>query len=85
MCVYVCVCVHVRLHAQWLSCICLFETLWTVAHQDPLSMRFFRQEYWIGLPFSTPGDLPDPAIEPESIVPPALAGGFFVVQLLRHV
>ena len=38
----------------------LFETPWTVAHQAPLSMGFSRQEYWTGLPFSPPGDLPDP-------------------------
>ena len=40
--------------------------LWTVAHQAPLSMRFSRQEYWSGLPFPPPGDLPDPGIEPRS-------------------
>ena len=54
----------------------LFATLWTVARQDPLSMRFSKQEYWGGLPFPSPGDLPDPWIEPESLVSPALAGGF---------
>ena len=41
-------------------------TLWTVAHQAPLSMGFSRQEYWSGLPFPSPGDLPDPGIEPRS-------------------
>ena len=41
-------------------------TLSIVAHQPPLSMRFSRQEYWSGLPFPSPGDLPDPAIEPGS-------------------
>ena len=40
-------------------------TLKTVAHQDPLSMEFSRQEYWSGLPFPSPGDLPDPGIEPR--------------------
>ena len=44
----------------------LFETPWTVAHQAPLSMGFSRQEYWGGLPFPSPGDLPDPGIEPRS-------------------
>ena len=44
----------------------LFVTLWTVTRQAPLSMRFFRQEYWSGLPFPSPGDLPDPGIEPMS-------------------
>jgi len=41
-------------------------TLWTVAHQAPLSMGFSRQEYWSGLPFPSPGDLPDPGIKPRS-------------------
>ena len=41
-------------------------TLWTVAHQSPLSMGFSRQEYWCRLPFPSPGDLPDPGIEPRS-------------------
>ena len=49
-------------------------TPWTVACQAPLSMRFPRQEYWSGLPFSAPGLLPHLGIEPLS---PALAGGFF--------
>ena len=44
----------------------LFETPWTVAHQAPLSMGFSRQEYWSGLPFPSPGDLPNPGIEPWS-------------------
>ena len=55
-----------------------FETLWTTAHQTPLSMGFSRQEYWCGLPFPPPGDLPDSGIEPAS---PALAGGFFTTEL----
>ena len=41
----------------------LFATLWSVACQAPLSMEFFRQEYWNGLPFPSPGDLPDPGIK----------------------
>ena len=41
-------------------------TPWTVAHQAPLSMGFSKQEYWSGLPFPSPGDLPDPGIEPRS-------------------
>ena len=44
----------------------------TVAHQAPLSMEFSRQEYWSGLPFPSPGDLPNPGIEPESPASPAL-------------
>ena len=42
----------------------LFATLWTVAHQAPLSLGFSRQEYWSGLPFPPPGDVPDPGTEP---------------------
>ena len=49
----------------------------TVAHQTPLYVEFFRQEYWNGLPFPPPEDLPNPGIEPTSLAPPALAGGFF--------
>ena len=44
----------------------LFTTPWTAVPQAPLSMGFSRQEYWSGLPFPSPGDLPDPGIEPES-------------------
>ena len=50
----------------------LFVTLWTVAHQAPLSMGFSRQEYWSVLPFPPPGDLPNSGIEPTLLVPPAL-------------
>ena len=49
-----------------LSRIRLFATPWTVAYQAPPSMGFSRQEYWSGLPFPSPGDLPDPGIEPRS-------------------
>ena len=49
-----------------LSRVQLFATPWTVAYQAPLSMGFSRQEYWSGLPFPSPGDLPDPGIEPGS-------------------
>jgi len=45
----------------------LFAAPWTVAHQAPLSMRFSRQEYWSGLPCTSPGDLPNPEIEPVSL------------------
>ena len=48
--------------------------------QAPLSMELFRQEYWSGLPFPPPEDLPDPAIEPYSSASPALAGGFFTTE-----
>ena len=50
---------------------------WTVGHQAPLSIGFPRQEYWNGLPFSSPGNLPDPGIEPTS---PALTGGFLTTE-----
>ena len=49
-----------------LSCVQLFATPWTVASQAPLSIGFSRQEYWSGLPFPSPGDLPKPGIEPRS-------------------
>ena len=54
----------------------LFVTPWTVAHQTPLSMGFSRQEPWSGSSCPPPGDLPDPAIEPASLMSPALAGRF---------
>ena len=49
-----------------LSCVQLFVTPWTVAYKAPPSMGFSRQEYWSGLPFPSPGDLPDPGMEPGS-------------------
>ena len=52
----------------------LFETPWTVAHEAPLSMGFSRQEYWSGLPFPPPGDLPDPRIELVSPASPEVEG-----------
>ena len=58
----------------------LFVTPWTVVHQAPLSLEFSRQEYWSGLPFPPPGDFPGPKIEPESPVPPVLAGRFFTTE-----
>ena len=70
-----CVCVLSRFsHVQ------LSVTIWTVAHQAPLSMEFSRQEYWSGLPCPPPGDLPDPGIEPKSLMSPALAGAFFTTS-----
>ena len=55
--------------SEWvksLSCVQLFVALWTVAHQAPPSIGFSRQENWSGLPFPSPGDLPNPRIEPRS-------------------
>ena len=60
-----------------LSWVWLLATPWTVACQAPRSMEFSKQEHWSRLPFPTPGDLPDPEIEPSSLVSPALAGWFF--------
>ena len=54
-------------HACVLSLICLFETLWTAACQAPLSIGFSRQEYWSELPFPSPGNLPNPGIQPMSL------------------
>ena len=70
MCVCVCVCVlspisHVR----------LFATLQTVSCQAPLFMGLSRQEYYSGWPFPSPGDLPDPGVEPESLTSPAWQAG----------
>ena len=58
------------------SCLALV-TPWTVARQVPLSLGFFRQEYWSRLPFLSPGDLPNPGIKPMS---PVLAGRFFTTE-----
>ena len=65
------------MYANSFSDVWLFATLWTVVHQAPLSMGFSRQEFWSGLPFPPPGDLPNPGIEPAS---PALAGRFFTTE-----
>ena len=56
------------------------ETIWTAAHQAPVSMGFSRQEYWSELPFPPPRDLPDPGIKPASLAFPALAGRFFTTE-----
>ena len=79
LCVCVCVCVCVCMHA----CSGMsdsFQPPWTVTYQAPLSMGFPRQEYRRGLPFPSPGDLPNPGIEPVSPVSPALVGGFFTIE-----
>ena len=67
MCVSVCMLSHVQLFA-------------TPAHQAPLSMEFSRQEWWNGLPFPTPGGLPDPGIEPDSPASLVLSGRFFTSE-----
>ena len=76
-----CTCVQNR-KALWNRTVCVLNcfslaTPGTITHQALLSMGLPRQEHWSGLPFSSPGDLPDPEIEPVSLTPPALAGGFF--------
>ena len=63
-----------------LSPVQLFLTPWAAARQAPLSMEFPRQEYWSGLPFPSPGDLPNPGIKSTPLVSPALAGGFFTTE-----
>ena len=64
-----------------LSHVRLFATPWTVAYQASLSMGFSRQEYWSGLPFPSPEDLPDPGIKPVSLMSRAQAGGFLPLVL----
>ena len=79
----------VFLHAPWTVCMCvhacvchlqLFATPWTIACQAPLSMEFSRQEYWSGLPFPPPEDLPEAGIKPPSLVSQSLAGRFFTTE-----
>ena len=55
-----------KVKVKSLSCVRLFATPWTITYQAPPSMGFSRQEYWSGLPFPSPGDLPDPGIDPRS-------------------
>ena len=69
--------VYMHMHAKLLQSFCNFTAPRTLARQASLSMGFPRQEYWSGLPFPSPGDLPNPGIEPIS---PALAGGFFTTE-----
>ena len=74
---------HCIVLSAMLSCfshVQLFVTFWTVACQAPLSMGFSRQEYWNGLPYPLPGDLPDSEIELTSLPSPALVGGFFIIS-----
>ena len=68
-----CVCVCV--------CVCAQSCSRTVACQAPLSMGFPRQEYWSGLSFPSPGDLPHPGIKPMSLESPPLAGRFFTTSI----
>ena len=77
MCVCMCVCVCTQLCPT-------LSSPWTVACQAPLPMVFPRQEYWSGLSFPTPGDLPDPGIDPTSLASPALADRFFTTEPPRY-
>ena len=65
------------MHAVTRSCPVLSDPVDYIAHQAPLSREFSRQEYWSGLPFPSPGGLPNPRIEPASPASPAVAGRFF--------
>ena len=62
------------------SCLTFSRPPWTATHQAPLSMGFFRQEYWSWLSFPPLGDLLNPGTEPASLISPALAGGFFTTR-----
>ena len=70
-----------KVKVKSLSCVQLFATPCTVAHQAPPSMGFSTQEYWSGLPLPSPGDLPDPGIETRS---PAIAGRRFKGNFKRE-
>ena len=81
---------HISNHYQILTCMIHAHSFqscptlcdpWTAACQRPLSRGFSRQEYWSGLPFPSPGDLPDPGIKPASPLSPELAGGFLTIEL----
>ena len=75
------------IHVLLFSCTRLFATLWIVAYRAPLSMGFHRQEYWIGVPFPSPGDLPNPGMEStspawqENSLPLSLQGSLWTVVL----
>ena len=72
-----CLCLFVEMCACTLRSVQVFVTPWTIDRQAFLSIGFSRQEYWSGLPFPTPGDLPDLGLKPTSLASPALASGFF--------
>ena len=85
MCVCVCVCMHARTCTHSVAQSYLTLISWTTAHQAPLSREFFRQEYWNRLPFPMPGDLPDPGMEPVSLVFPVLVSGFFTTKVADQI
>ena len=67
-------------HECLLNRVQLFATLWTIACQALLSMGFLRQKYWSGVPFPSPGHLPNSGVEPTSPVSPELAGRFLTAE-----
>ena len=75
--IFLVICLCTMCMLSHFSHVWLCATPWTVAHQPPLSMGFSRQEYWSGVPFPPPGDLPDPGIKSLYLASPVLAGGFF--------
>ena len=83
MCVCVCVCIYTYIETYECVCLCarayvqLLANPWNAVHQAPLSIELSRQEHWSGFPFPTPGDIPDPGIQPESMASPALVSRFF--------
>ena len=99
LCVCVCVCVHTYTYGGelmkqilviFLACVLshfshvrLFETLWSIAHEAPLSMGFSRQEYSSGLPCPPPGDLPNSGIKHTPRMFPSLGGGLFTTSSTR--
>ena len=74
-----------HVHLSHFSQVQLFSTLWTTAGQAPLSIGFSRQEYWNGLPCPPLGNLPDPGIEPTSLIYSVLAGRFFTTSATWEV
>ena len=89
VCVSVCMCVHVWTHTrapmcthtELLTCVQLFATPMDYSMPGSSVHGIFWQEYWSGLPFPTPGDLPNPGVEPESLTSPALARELFTIVL----
>ena len=85
MCINICLYhTYVCMHTILLHLCPNLMTLWTVAHEALLSMGFSMQEYWSGFSCPPPGDLPDPGIEPKSLMSPALAGRFFTTSTTQE-
>ena len=89
-CIFCYIYIHTHTHTHTYVYICMRVkllqscpthcSLWTVACQAPLSMGFYRQECWSGLPCPPPGNLPEPGIKPASLMSPTLADGFFTIS-----